>query len=47
LLFAAGFNIRTGESGDIHVRDLLNGEPVLTSIKIKTTALIYSLAYEF
>ena len=47
LQFAAGLNIRRGESGDIHVRDLLDGEPVLTSIKIKTTALIYSLSYEF
>ena len=47
LQFAAGLNIRKGESGDIHVRDLLDGEPVLTSIKIKTTALIYSLSYEF
>jgi hypothetical protein len=47
LQFAAGFNIRRGESGDVHVRDLLDGQPVLTSIKIKTTALIYSLSYEF
>jgi hypothetical protein len=47
LQFAAGLNFRTGESGDIHVRDLLNGQPLLTSIKIKTTALIYSLSYEF
>jgi hypothetical protein len=47
LQFAAGLNFRRGESGDIHVRDLLNGQPVLTSLKIKTTALIYSLSYEF
>jgi len=47
LQFAGGVNIRRGDSGDIHVRDLLNGEPVLTSIEIKTTALIYSLSYEF
>jgi hypothetical protein len=47
LQFAAGFNIRRGESGDVHVRDLLDGQPVLTSIKIKTTGLIYSLSYEF
>jgi hypothetical protein len=47
LQFAGGFNFRTGESGEIRVRDLLNGQPVLTSIKIKTTALIYSLSYEF
>jgi len=47
LQFAAGFNFRNGESGEIRVRDLLNGEPVLTSIKVKTTALIYSLSYEF
>ena len=47
LQFAAGLNIRRGESGDIHVRDLLNGDPLLTSIKIKTTGLIYSLSYEF
>jgi len=47
LQFAAGLNFRRGESGDIHVRDLLDGEPILTSIKIKTTALIYSLSYEF
>src|SRR5678815_2556476 len=45
LQFAAGLNIRKGESGDIHVRDLLDGEPVLTSIKIKTTALILSLIH--
>ena len=47
LEFAAGLNMRRGESGDIHVRDLLDGQPVLTSIKIKTTGLIYSLSYEF
>jgi hypothetical protein len=47
LQFAAGINYRSGDSGDIHVRDLLNGQPVLTSIKIKTTAVIYSLSYEF
>ena len=47
LQFAAGFNFRSGNSGEILVRDLLDGEPVLTSIKIKTTALIYSLSYEF
>jgi hypothetical protein len=47
LQFSAGLNFRRGESDNIHVRDLLNGEPILTSLKIKTTALIYSLSYEF
>jgi hypothetical protein len=47
LQFAGGLNIRSGDSGTINVRDLLNGQPIQTSIKIRTTALIYSLSYEF
>jgi hypothetical protein len=47
LQFAAGINMRRGTSGDIHVRDLLSGQPLTTTINIKTTAFIYSLAYEF
>jgi hypothetical protein len=47
LQFAAGINMRRGTSGDIHVRDLLSGQPVTTTINIKTTAIIYSLSYEF
>ena len=47
LQFAGGLNIRSGESGNINVRDLLNGQPIVTSFKIRTTALIYSLSYEF
>ena len=47
LQFAAGINFRRGTSGDIHVHDLLTGEPVVTSLKTSTTALIYSLSYEF
>lgn len=47
LQFAAGINMRRGTSGEIRVRDLLSGQPVTTTISIKTTAFIYSLAYEF
>jgi hypothetical protein len=47
LQFAGGINFRRGESDEIRVRDLLNGQPVLTSLKIKTTAFIYSLSYQF
>jgi len=47
LQFAGGINFRRGESDDVRVRDLLNGQPVLTSLKIKTTAFIYSLSYQF
>ena len=47
LQFAAGINHRGGTSGDIHVHDLLTGQPVLTSLKTSTTAFIYSLSYEF
>jgi hypothetical protein len=47
LQFAAGFNMRRGTSDDILVRDLLSGQPVSTTIKIRTAALIYSLSYAF
>jgi len=47
LQFAGGINMRRGSSDDIHVRDLLRGQPVTTTFKIKTTAILYSLSYEF
>ena len=47
LRFAAGVNIRRGHSDDIFVRDLLTGQRLTTTVKVHTTAFIYSVAYEF
>jgi hypothetical protein len=46
-VFSGGVNFRRGSSDNVFVRDLLTGESLLTSLEIKTTALIYSLSYEF
>ena len=47
LQFAAGFNLRSGSSNQTLVHDLISGETVTTTVKIKTAALIYSVAYQF
>ncbi|HKV98669.1 MAG TPA: hypothetical protein VJN96_02535 [Vicinamibacterales bacterium] len=47
LRFSAGVNIRRGHADDVVVRNLLTGELVTTTVKVRTTAFIYSVAYEF
>lgn len=47
LRFSAGVSLRRGHSDDIFVRDLLTGQRVTTTLKVSTTAFIYSVAYEF
>jgi hypothetical protein len=45
--FAAGFNRKSGTSNDMTFRNLLNGQVVHTSVDVRTTGFIYSLAYQF
>lgn len=47
LRFAAGVNTRRGHTDNILVRDLLTGERITTTVKVRTTAFIYSVSYEF
>jgi hypothetical protein len=46
-IFAAGVNHKSGSENDVLLHNLLNGQAVQTRIAISTTALIYSLAYQF
>ena len=45
--FAAGFNRQSGSADNVSLRNLLNGQPVTTTIKVGMTGFIYSLAYQF
>ncbi len=47
LSYAAGVNYRGGTSNNITVRNLLSGQPLQTTIAIKTIGMIYSLSYQF
>jgi hypothetical protein len=47
LQFAAGVNYRSGTSDNVTVRNLQNGQPVTTTIDVRTVGLIYSLSYKF
>lgn len=47
LRFSAGINVRSGHTDDLFVRNLLTGERVTTTLKVHTTAFIYSVAYQF
>ena len=47
LSYAAGVNYRGGTVDNLVVRNLLSGQPIQTSIGIRTIGMIYSLAYQF
>lgn len=47
LQFAAGVNYRSGTSDNVVVRNLASGEPLSTSIDVRSVGLIYSLSYKF
>jgi hypothetical protein len=45
--FSAGFNHQSGNSEDVMLRNLLNGQVVRSTIDVGMTGFIYSLAYQF
>jgi hypothetical protein len=47
LQFAIGLNVRVGTADDLAVRNLLDGETRHTSVDMRTTGLICSIAYQF
>jgi hypothetical protein len=44
---AAGFNRHVGTAEDLVVRNRLNADPLQTSVDVRTTGFIYSIAYQF
>jgi hypothetical protein len=47
LSYAAGVNYSGGTSDNLVLHNLLSGQPVQTTIGIRTFGMIYSLAYQF
>jgi hypothetical protein len=47
LQFAVGINYRSGTAGDVALRNVIRSDAVRTAVDIRTTGLIYSLAYQF
>lgn len=47
LQFAAGFNRQSGAAHDVTLRNLLNGQVMQSSMDVRMTGFIYSLAYQF
>jgi hypothetical protein len=47
LQFAAGFNHQSGVANDVILRNLLNGQVVQSSLDVRMTGFIYSLAFQF
>jgi hypothetical protein len=45
--FAAGLNRQSGRADNLTLRNLLNGDTVTSAVDVRTTGLIYSLAYQF
>jgi hypothetical protein len=45
--FAVGFNRRVGTTSDVLVRNILNGDPLHTTVDVSTGGLIYSITYRF